>query len=1742
MKKTLRITFLLLSFLMIVSGFTYAQDSTEEPPVVIVYSSDELLEAVADSSVKSIQLGDDISVNCSDEISINGLNKSIDGASHTISSSSSLIFVVNDGSVVINNIEFDTNEDCQFTFNYGGSIENIYGEKINIISKGTTLLNNSEIRSITLNYSNNCSITNSKSKYISIDRCNNTLIKNVELMVPDYYTGIRIEDPSATIEDVTITGGDQGIYATQVFNGSVSIKNVNISGCSNDGIINSGSTNGSQLYLSDVTITDVGGHAIYCTGGNRAGYIEVMENSTLELDSQKIAVYLKKGIFAIDDGAEITESKSIYTVFCDTNSSLTDNAQCLTLMKESGAGTYYDLTGKEPVSLEGSTLEVRTEEELINALTDENIYNVEIKKNIALTESRYIDVKGELKCLNGNNYTIEVPYASYLAAGDYFEVKNTTVSSEATLDISLSTGGSVENVHGPVNVYGGGTTSINSCTLKQIDIYQGPKTKIENIEAERITIAANSSDCILKDIELNVPDGYTGMHFDGMSSATVTNANIQGGSIGIQASFNGRSATLNNVNISGCSNDGIFNSGGTNGSSLYLSDVTITDVGGHAIYCTGGNRAGYIEVMENSTLELDSQKIAVYLKKGIFAIDDGAEITESKSIYTVFCDTNSSLTDNAQCLTLMKESGAGTYYDLTGKEPVSLEGSTLEVRTEEELINALTDENIYNVEIKKNIALTESRYIDVKGELKCLNGNNYTIEVPYASYLAAGDYFEVKNTTVSSEATLDISLSTGGSVENVHGPVNVYGGGTTSINSCTLKQIDIYQGPKTKIENIEAERITIAANSSDCILKDIELNVPDGYTGMHFDGMSSATVTNANIQGGSIGIQASFNGRSATLNNVNISGCSNDGIFNSGGTNGSSLYLSDVTITDVGGHAIYCTGGNRAGYIEIMENSILSVESTETSIQLEKGSISINGSLVQSGSEYAVCADPNSYVNDNNRQLVLIEQNDSSNNYYKTRANYNDVEPPIITLKGEDTVTISFGTVYVDEGATVTDNLDDDLDLTIDNQIDYTSEGKYFITYSATDSHNNSSEIRRTIIITHSPSLVEAKEATCTEDGNIEYYSCDGCGQLYTDASCTKEISPNDTVIEKLGHNWGEWTVTAEATCTEDGSKEKVCSVCEDKVVEVIPAKGHTWSEEYTTDKAATCKEEGSKSIHCSVCGVIDESTVTVIPKADHTYGEWTVTAEATCTEDGSKEKVCSVCEDKVTETIPAKGHSFSEEFTVDTEPTCTTDGSKSKHCANCDEVTDVTVIPANGHEFAQEFTVDTEPTCTAEGSKSRHCANCDVVVDVTAIPKSDHTYGEWTVTAEATCTEDGSKEKVCSVCEDKVTETIPAKGHSFSEEFTVDTEPTCTTDGSKSKHCANCDEVTDITAIPANGHSFGPWEEITPSTCTNSGVQQHVCGTCGFTETKDLDPNGHDWEEEVSVDVEPTCTKDGSQSRHCKNCDAVIDSEVIPATGHSGEWKVVKASTCTAVGSKERTCAVCGNKTTEEIPAKGHSWNSEPTVDKAATCTATGSQSVHCARCSETKDAETIPALGHSWGSTATVDKAPTCTKDGQESTHCTRCDAVKEGSEKAISATGHRFSAWTTTKTATEIATGEQSHKCTVCGKTETKTIAQLSPTLPAVKIAKPKAAKKSAAVKWKKVSKANQKKIAKIQIQYSLDKTFKTGVKTVYAKKSAASKKITKLTSKKTYYVRIRAYKSSGGVIHVSKWSTVKSVKAK
>lgn len=83
-------------------------------------------------------------------------------------------------------------------------------------------------------------------------------------------------------------------------------------------------------------------------------------------------------------------------------------------------------------------------------------------------------------------------------------------------------------------------------------------------------------------------------------------------------------------------------------------------------------------------------------------------------------------------------------------------------------------------------------------------------------------------------------------------------------------------------------------------------------------------------------------------------------------------------------------------------------------------------------------------------------------------------------------------------------------------------------------------------------------------------------------------------------HEWGEWTVVTQETCTENGSRERTCKLCNEKQTETIPA-AHAWEEEWTIDVEPTATAEGEKSHHCSRCG--ERTDITPIEKIGETAG-----------------------------------------------------------------------------------------------------------------------------------------------------------------------------------------------------------------------------------------------------------------------------------------------------------------------------------------------------------------------------------------------------------------------------------------------------------------------------------------------------------------------------------------------------------
>lgn len=189
----------------------------------------------------------------------------------------------------------------------------------------------------------------------------------------------------------------------------------------------------------------------------------------------------------------------------------------------------------------------------------------------------------------------------------------------------------------------------------------------------------------------------------------------------------------------------------------------------------------------------------------------------------------------------------------------------------------------------------------------------------------------------------------------------------------------------------------------------------------------------------------------------------------------------------------------------------------------------------------------------------------------------------------------------------------------------------------------------------------DGQAATCTAGGHTAYEQCSVCEEIRG----YEELDP-------LGHNWGDFTVTVEPTCTAAGTKMRECLRCGEKEYVDIPALGHDWGE-FVTVKEPTCTETGTTKRVCERCGAEDFGE---IPANGHSYGDFTILKEATCTEDGSKEHTCAVCEYKETVVIPA-AHTWGD-FTVTKEPTCTEAGEKERTCLVC-EFVETETIPATG-------------------------------------------------------------------------------------------------------------------------------------------------------------------------------------------------------------------------------------------------------------------------------------------------------------------------------------------------------------------------------------------------------------------------------------------------------------------------------
>ena len=308
--------------------------------------------------------------------------------------------------------------------------------------------------------------------------------------------------------------------------------------------------------------------------------------------------------------------------------------------------------------------------------------------------------------------------------------------------------------------------------------------------------------------------------------------------------------------------------------------------------------------------------------------------------------------------------------------------------------------------------------------------------------------------------------------------------------------------------------------------------------------------------------------------------------------------------------------------------------------------------------------------------------------------------------------------------------------------------------------------------------------------------------------------------------------------------------------------------------------------------------------------------------------------------------------------------------------------------------TITKKATCAEEGEITYTCiatnGTCDKKTYTEVVPKTAHTYGEWKVVKEATETEEGLKSHSCTVCGAEETASIPKKGSTGGTETpevpTGDAKVhNFTTSGANSSFFVISGNLaSNKGTVTYNGLTLTQCLKMESSTsikftAPSAGKLTLVFGESGKNVKINGKKNASDSNCIVTVDVAAgsvEITKGDTMNLFYMIYTPSGTSETTHT--HKYESKITKQATCTETGVLTYTCTsttgTCDKKTyTETIPATGHKFSTEWTVDVEATETTPGSKSHHCTVCDAKTDVTVIPATG-------TVEKPLTITASKTE------------------------------------------------------------------------------------------------------------------------------------------------------------------
>ena len=210
-----------------------------------------------------------------------------------------------------------------------------------------------------------------------------------------------------------------------------------------------------------------------------------------------------------------------------------------------------------------------------------------------------------------------------------------------------------------------------------------------------------------------------------------------------------------------------------------------------------------------------------------------------------------------------------------------------------------------------------------------------------------------------------------------------------------------------------------------------------------------------------------------------------------------------------------------------------------------------------------------------------------------------DTEEPVITLYGNEIISVQLGSNYTELSATANDNVDGVLAVTTTGTVDTDTEGSYTVTYTATDAAGNVATETRTVNIV--ASVTDATPPVITLDGNAIITIV--IGDSFTDPGATAVDAVDGTLMVTtsgtVDDTIGRYTLVYTATDAAGNTASKIRTINILSAPDTTaPVTTLTGAAEITidansifTDPGATATDNIDGAVTVNTTGIVDINT-----------------------------------------------------------------------------------------------------------------------------------------------------------------------------------------------------------------------------------------------------------------------------------------------------------------------------------------------------------------------------------------------------------------------------------------------------------------------------------------------------------------------------------------------------------------------